>query len=364
MPEVARGEIPELVMPWVPALGVDLAFRLDGLALAFALLISGIGAMVFLYAATYFRTDRRLGSLLLTLVAFAISMLGLVTADDAITLFVFWEGTTVTSWLLVGFDHERASARAAALQALLVTGLGGLALLAGLLVMGSLAGTYRLSAMNAAGDLFRASPAYPAIFWLVVARPPSPSRRSGRSSSGCRTPWPRRRRSSAYLHSATMVKAGVYLLARLSPALGGTELWTAVLVPVGGFTMLLASVWAMRQTDLKLMLAYTTVMALGLMTMLIGIGTPDGDRRGDDLPPRARLLQGRRSSSPSGMIEKGAGARDYPAVAGLAPRDAADRGGGRARGALHGRRPAALRLHRQGARSTRRPATRPPGRRR
>ena len=170
MPAVARGEIPELVIPWVPALGIDLAFRLDGLALAFALLICGIGAMVFLYAATYFRTDRRLGSLLLTLVAFAISMLGLVTADDAITLFVFWEGTTVTSWLLVGFDHERASARAAALQALLVTGLGGLALLAGLLVMGSLAGTYRLSAMNAAGDLFRASPAYPAIFWLVVAR--------------------------------------------------------------------------------------------------------------------------------------------------------------------------------------------------
>ena len=168
VPAVARGEIPELVIPWVPALGVELAFRLDGLALAFALLISGIGAMVFLYAASYFRTDRRLGSLLLTLVAFAISMLGLVTADDAITLFVFWEGTTVTSWLLVGFDHERASARAAALQALLVTGLGGLALLAGLLVMGNLAGTYRLSAMNAAGDLFRASPAYPAIFWLVA----------------------------------------------------------------------------------------------------------------------------------------------------------------------------------------------------
>ena len=142
---------PGLVVPWVPALGIDFAFRLDGLALAFALLICGIGAMVFLYAATYFRTDRRLGSLLLTLVAFAVSMLGLVTADDAITLFVFWEGTTVTSWLLVGFDHERASARAAALQALLVTGLGGLALLAGLLLMGGVAGTYRLSEMNALG---------------------------------------------------------------------------------------------------------------------------------------------------------------------------------------------------------------------
>ena len=183
-------------MPWVPALGVDFAFRLDGLALAFALLICGIGAMVLLYAAAYFRSDRRLGSLLLTLVAFAISMLGLVTADDAITLFVFWEGTTITSWLLVGFDHERASARAAALQALLVTGLGGLALLAGLLLMGGVAGTYRLSAMNGMGEMFRASPLYPAIFWLVDRSAASPSRRSSRSSSGCRTRWRRRRRSA------------------------------------------------------------------------------------------------------------------------------------------------------------------------
>ena len=114
---VARGEIPELVLQWVPALGIEFAFRLDGLALAFALLICGIGALVFLYAATYFRRDRRLGSLLLTLIVFAVSMLGMVVADDAITFFVFWEGTTITSWLLVGFDHERASARAAALQA-------------------------------------------------------------------------------------------------------------------------------------------------------------------------------------------------------------------------------------------------------
>ena len=200
-------------------------------------------------------------------------MLGLVTADDAVTLFVFWEGTTITSWLLVGFDHERASARAAALQALLVTGMGGLALLAGLLVMGSMAGTFRLSEMNAMGDMFRASGAYPAIFALVML--------------GCFTKsaqWPFQfwlpgamaapTPVSAYLHSATMVKAGVYLIARFSPALGGTELWMWTLMPVGGFTMLLASVWAMRQTDLKMMLAYTTVMALGAITMLLGAATP------------------------------------------------------------------------------------------
>lgn len=152
LPRVVRGEVPEIALPWIPALDVDLAFRLDGLALAFALLICGIGALVLLYAATYFRADRRLGGLLLTLSLFAVSMLGLVTADDAVTLFVFWEATTVTSWLLVGFDHERPAARAAALQALLITGAGGLALLAGLLLMGGVAGGYRLSAMNAAGD--------------------------------------------------------------------------------------------------------------------------------------------------------------------------------------------------------------------
>ena len=146
-----------------------------------------------------------------------------------------------------------------------------------------------------------------------------------------------------------MVKAGVYLLARLSPALGGTELWTAVLVPVGGFTMLLASVWAMRQTDLKLMLAYTTVMALALMTMLIGIGTPAAIAAAMTFLLVHAFYKAALFLA-VGMVEKGAGARAYPAVAGLARRDAADRGRGGPRRPLHGRPPAALRLHRQGAR--------------
>ena len=312
---VARGDIPEYVVPWVPALGVDFAFRLDGLALAFALLITGIGAICLLYASAYFRTDRRLGSLLITLTLFAISMLGLVTADDAITLFVFWEGTTITSWILVGFDHERAKARAAALQALLVTGMGGLALLAGLVVMGQMAGTYRLSEMNEMGDMFRGSGAYPVVFALVML--------------GCFTKsaqWPFQfwlpgamaapTPVSAYLHSATMVKAGVYLMARLTPALGGTELWFWVLTPVGAFTMLLASVWAMRQTDLKMMLAYTTVMALGAMTMLLGTGSPMA------ITATATFLLVHAFYKAAlflsvGMIEKGAGTREYPEVGGL-----------------------------------------------
>ncbi len=316
VPAVARGDIPSIAMPWVPAFGIDFAFRLDGLALAFALLICGIGALVFLYAATYFATDRRLGSLLVTLVAFAISMLGLVTADDAITLFVFWELTTVTSWLLVGFDHERASARAAALQALVVTGGGGLALFAGLLLMAGISGTFRLSEMNALGDVFRQSPLYAPVFWLVVAGCFTKSAQFPFQfwlPNAMAAPTP----VSAYLHSATMVKAGVFLLARFTPALGGTELWTLVLVPVGAFTMVLSSVWAMRQTDLKLMLAYTTVMGLSLITMLLGIGTPAAAVAAMTfLLVHAFYKAGLFLAV--GMIEKGAGSRDYPAVGGLA----------------------------------------------
>ena len=313
---VSRGETPELVIPWAPSLGIEFAFRLDGLSLAFALLICGIGAMVFLYAAAYFRSDRRLGSLLAMLMAFAISMLGLVLADDAVTLFVFWEGTTITSWLLVGFDHEKASARAAALQALLVTGMGGLALFAGLLLMGNIAGTFRLSEMNAMGDLFRDHPWYVAIFILVIL--------------GCFTKsaqWPfwfwlpnamaAPTPVSAYLHSATMVKAGVYLMARMSPSLAGTDIWIWTLIPIGAFTMILASVWAMRQTDLKLMLAYTTVMGLSAMTMLLGASTPMAVTAAMTFLLIHAFYKAALFLS-VGMIEKGAGSREYPAVAGLA----------------------------------------------
>jgi multicomponent Na+:H+ antiporter subunit A len=312
---VAGGATPEFVLPWAPELGVAFALRLDGLALVFALLITGIGAICLLYAQAYFRTDRRLGSLLVTLSLFAISMLGIVAADDAVTLFVFWEGTTITSWLLVGFDHERAKSRDAALQALVVTGLGGLALLAGLLVMGSMAGTLRLSEMNAAGELFRGAGAYPWIFALIALAACTKSAQWPFQfwlPAAMAAPTP----VSAYLHSATMVKAGVYLIARLTPSLGGTDLWFWTFTAVGGFTMVLASVWAMRQTDLKMMLAYTTVMALGTMTMLLGAGSPMA------VTAAATFLLVHAFYKAAlflavGMIEKGAGARDYLAVGGL-----------------------------------------------
>jgi multicomponent Na+:H+ antiporter subunit A len=313
---VSRGETPEYVLSWVPELGIDFSFRLDGLSFAFALLICGIGAMVLLYAATYFQKDRRLASLLLTLMAFALSMLGLTSADDIITLFIFWEGTTVTSYLLIGYDHEKFSARKAALQALIITGGGGLAMFAGLLILGDHTGTYRLSEMPALAEALRGDAIYPVVFTLVMI--------------GCFTKsaqWPFHfwlpnamaapTPVSAYLHSATMVKAGVYLIARFSPVLGGTDLWTWTLVPVGAFTMLLASVWAMRQTDLKLMLAFTTVMGLSMITMLLGLSSPEATAAAMTfLLVHAFYKAGLFLSV--GMIEKGSGSRDYPEIAGLA----------------------------------------------
>ncbi|MEL6773247.1 MAG: hydrogen gas-evolving membrane-bound hydrogenase subunit E, partial [Pseudomonadota bacterium] len=230
------------------------------------------GALIFLYAAGYFLGDPRAGRIITLLFLFAIAMLGLVLADDVVTLFLFWEGTTVTSFLLVGFDYQKAYARRAALQALLVTGMGGLALLGGLILLGDFAGSYRLSEMIAMGPAvseaaiygpvlalfllgaFTKSAQFPFHFWLPGAMAaPTPV--------------------SAYLHSATMVKAGVYLLMRMNPALGGTEVWFWVLTIFGATTMLIGSIWALRQTDLKQMLAHTTVMGLGTLVMFIGGGT-------------------------------------------------------------------------------------------
>ncbi|MBB4285086.1 hydrogen gas-evolving membrane-bound hydrogenase subunit E [Roseospira goensis] len=316
VPAVARGEVLTWAVPWVPGLGIELAVLIDGLALAFALMITGIGAGVFLYTASYFKGDPRLTRLQALLMLFAVSMLGLVLADDAITLFVFWEGTTVTSFLLIGFDHAKKEARDKALQALLVTGLGGLALLAGLLLLGLETGTFRLSEMALMGDVLRASDLYLGILVLVLLGAFTKSAQFPFHfwlPNAMAAPTP----VSAYLHSATMVKAGVYLLARLSPALGGTEVWIWTLTLVGAVTMLLASVWALRQTDLKLMLAYTTVMALGALVMFLGGGHPAA------VKAAATFLIVHALYKASlfllvGVLDKKAGSREVDALRGLA----------------------------------------------
>jgi multicomponent Na+:H+ antiporter subunit A len=275
VPMVSGGEILRESIDWVPALQVRLSFQLDGLGLLFAFLVTLIGTLIIIYSGGYLKGDPRLGRFLSFMLLFMGSMLGLVLANNVITLFVFWELTSVTSFLLIGFDHEDARSRRSALQALLVTGGGGLALLAGLVLMAIAGGSYELSELLTRGDIFREHPWYAGILVLVLL---------GAFTKSAQVPFhfwlPNAMDAptpvSAYLHSATMVKAGVYLLARLHPALGGTDPWTWTLVIVGGMTALTGGILAVRQTDLKRVLAYTTVAALGQLVVLAGLGTTHG----------------------------------------------------------------------------------------
>lgn len=257
-------------VPWVPGAGVQLSLRVDGLSALMLLLVTGVGVAVFVYAAGYLAHDRRRVRVLALLTAFLLAMIGAVTADDAVLLFLFWEATSVLSFLLVGTDHEDEAARKSAQQALLVTGGGGLFLLAGLLLLGQLAGTYSLSGIVARGPSLLHEPLlYPALGAVLV---------------GCATksaqfpfhfwlpdamsaPTP----ASAYLHSATMVKLGVYLLARLDAGFGDWLPWDLALVPMGAFTAAWAMVLSLRERDLKRILAWSTVGALGTLVMLVGL---------------------------------------------------------------------------------------------
>ena len=269
LPTVAGGETIIFSKSWIPSLGVDLAFRLDGLSLLFALLISMIGVLVILYAAAYLKHHPDQGRLQILLLAFMLSMLGLVTADHIILLFVFWELTTVTSFLLVGFDHEKASARRSAMQALLVTGAGGLVLLVGLILLAETAGSYRLSGILDSNIAFAEHALYLPILTLVLIGAFTKSAQFPFHfwlPNAMAAPTP----VSAYLHSATMVKAGLYLMARLQPTLGDGDAWFYALTTAGAVTAVWSSMMALRQSDLKLMLAWTTVMALGTITMFLG----------------------------------------------------------------------------------------------
>lgn len=270
--EISSGGTVVESMGWVPCLGIELSFHLDGLSLLFALLISGIGTLVVIYSGSYLAGHYQLGRFYSTLLIFMASMLGTVLADNVITLFVFWELTSFSSYLLIGFNSDQKPAREAALQALLVTGAGGLALLAGFLLLGQAAGTLEISALLAKGDAVRSHPFYVPIFLLILAGAMTKSAQFPFHfwlPNAMQAPTP----VSTYLHSATMVKAGVYLLARLSPVLAGTAIWENVVTPVGMITMLTGAFLSLLQTDLKLVLAYSTVSALGVMTMMLGVGS-------------------------------------------------------------------------------------------
>lgn len=273
IPAVAEGETPTAALAWIPELGVSLSFRLDGLSLLMSLIVTGIGALVLLYTGSYMEGHARRGTLMGYLVAFLASMLGLVLSDNLLGLFVFWEATSLLSYFLIGFDREKAEVRAASLQALLVTGGGGLALLAGFVLLGQAGGSFEIPVLVASSEALKASPLYTPALLLVLlgaftksAQVPFHFWLPGAMAA----PTP----VSTYLHSATMVKAGVFLLARLHPALGGTPEWSWIVTSVGAATMLTGAVLAVGQKDLKRLLAYSTVSSLGSLTMLIGVGTP------------------------------------------------------------------------------------------
>ncbi|OEE32646.1 Na(+)/H(+) antiporter subunit A [Vibrio genomosp. F10 str. ZF-129] len=257
---------------WVPLLGISLNFWLDGLSLLFALLISGIGFFVIIYTGSYLahKADQR--KLLMYLMAFMAAMLGVVLSSNLMAMFVFWELTSITSYMLIGYYHEKESSRKSALQGLMVTVGGGLALLAGIIMLGLIAGTYEVREILAQGTSLQSHPLFPAMMVLVLLGAFTKSAQFPFHfwlPNAMAAPTP----VSSYLHSATMVKAGVYLMARLQPTMAGYEAWTVALTFFGATTMLLGATLAVTSTDLKRILAYSTVMALGTLTMLIGIGT-------------------------------------------------------------------------------------------
>lgn len=269
---VLQGGAPAISIPWAPLADLAFSFRADGLTRLFGLLIAGIGTLIVLYAAAYFDDADKRGRFLAYLFLFMASMLGVVFADHAVALFIFWEMTGIASYLLIGFERHKAVARQAALQALLTTGAGGLALLAGLILLGNAAGSLELQTILNTPDL-ALHPHYPAIVLLIVAGAAAKSAQFPLHfwlPNAMAAPTP----ASAYLHSSTMVKAGIYLLARLNPALGGTDLWCGLLTILGGATMVVGAWLSLQRPALKSMLAYSTITALGTLTLCIGIGTP------------------------------------------------------------------------------------------
>lgn len=267
-PATSKGQALAWSVAWIPALDLQAGLYFDGLSALFALIVTGIGTLVVVYAGYYFKEANH-ARFLTYLLLFMASMLGVVMAGDVITLFIFWEGTSITSFLLVAYKTKDAEARNGGFQALFITGGGGIALLAGLLLVATVVGDTSFVAILSSGDALRTSAIYPVMLLLVAF---------GAFTKSAQFPahiWlPRAMTAptpaSAYLHSATMVKAGIFLMARLSPAMGGTELWFSLLTGFGMATMLIGAYLGLKQNDLKALLAYSTISQLGVMMAMIG----------------------------------------------------------------------------------------------
>jgi multicomponent Na+:H+ antiporter subunit A len=317
-PAVLAGETVVEQVPWVPGLHLALDFRFDTLSWLMLLVVGGVGALVLLYCGAYFSRDaqglRRFGGVL---VAFAGAMAGLVTSDDLLLTFVFWELTTVFSYLLIGHYADRKASRRAAMQAIVVTTAGGLAMLVGLVVLGVDAGTWRVSEVVAAGaEGWLTGPAVTAAALCLVVGAASKSALVPTHfwlPAAMAAPTP----VSAYLHAAAMVKAGIYLVARFAPAFGGVPAWRVTLVVLGAATLLLGGYRAMRQHDLKLVLAFGTVSQLGLLTMLLGYGTRAAALAGLALLGAHAMFKAALFLV-IGVVDRATGTRDLRRLSGLA----------------------------------------------
>src|SRR6056297_3509887 len=271
-PGVLAGEVYTMSIPWLPQLGLDVAFFLDGLGLMFAFMILGVGLLITLYARYYLSSSDPAGQFFTYLLLFQGAMLGIVLSDNILLLLIFWELTSLSSFLLIGYWKHLPEGRQGARMALAVTGAGGLAMIGGMLILGNVVGSYNLTDILAAGDQIKASEWYmPALILILL----------GAFTKSAQFPFhfwlPHAMAAptpvSAYLHSATMVKAGVFLLARMWPVLSGTPEWFYIVATVGLITMVLGAVIALFKDDLKALLAFSTVSHLGLLTMLLGFGT-------------------------------------------------------------------------------------------
>ncbi|NWC92924.1 MULTISPECIES: monovalent cation/H+ antiporter subunit A [unclassified Pseudomonas] len=272
-PQIAHGGVIREEFMWLPSLGLNFVLRMDGFAWLFSMLVLGIGTLVALYARYYMSPEDPVPRFFAFFLAFMGAMLGLVISGNLIQIVFFWELTSLFSFLLIGYWHHRADARRGAYMALMVTGAGGLCLLAGVMLLGHIVGSYDLDQVLAAGDQIRAHSLYPIMLALVLI---------GALSKSAQFPFhfwlPHAMAAptpvSAYLHSATMVKAGVFLLARLWPSLSGSEEWFWIVGGAGAITLLLGAYCAMFQNDLKGLLAYSTISHLGLITLLLGLNSP------------------------------------------------------------------------------------------
>ncbi len=272
-PQVTDGNVLRYQLEWIPQLGLNFTLRLDGFAWMFCVLINGIGFLVTVYARYYMSEDDPVPRFFSFFLAFMGAMLGIVLSGNVILLSIFWELTSISSFLLISYWHNAAAARDGARMALTITGIGGFCLLIGLLLIGNIVGSYDLDKILASGDLIRGHSLYvPALVFVLLGALTKSAQFPFHFwlPNAMAAPTP----VSAFLHSATMVKAGVFLLARFSPALSGTYEWFFILGAAGILTLLIGAFFAIFQQDLKGLLAYSTISHLGLITTLLSLGSP------------------------------------------------------------------------------------------